>query len=114
MLLAQCRSYYHTQIADRLYPSAEQRGILDFVSKLFQVPSSWFCRQGVLLILFRVQTPATRTEVAFFGMASLALCGLDLRNASWPSNSKVFVGSRPGLDHIQMFSGSSMTYVFQS
>jgi hypothetical protein len=53
--------YHHTQTADRLYLCAEQRGILDFVFKLFGVSSFWFCRKDVSVILIRVQNPATRT-----------------------------------------------------
>jgi hypothetical protein len=94
--------------------SAEQHSGLDHVFKLFQVPTTWFRREGVLVILIRIQTSATKIEMAFLGKASLALCGLDPGSASWPLSLNGLVESIPGLDWIQMFFGSSMTCVFQS
>lgn len=43
----------------------------------------------------RVQTSATRIEMAFLGTNSLAPCALDLGDVSWPASRRV----EASLDH---------------
>jgi hypothetical protein len=97
----------HWQTSDRWCSSAEQHNILDFVSKLLQVLSLWFCRQRRIgnLVLHPDLSHKDR-DMAFCGTNLLTPCGPDPSNASWLCSTKSPLRSRPGLDFRPMFFGS--------